>query len=120
MLFEATQIAVMAVDGTGRIVRVNDKIEKMFGYRSEELTGRGVELLVPMQLRQAHRRLRSEFAAAPENRHLGTGRDLLGLRKDRSEFPVEIGLNPTTLRPQGLVVVAILDITDPNVWSGRA
>jgi PAS domain S-box-containing protein len=111
MLFKASPNGVMSADDAGRIVQVNDKIEKMFGYRGEELTNRGVELLVPMRLRQAHLGLRSEFAAAPENRHLGTGRDLLGLRKDGSEFPVEIGLNPTTMRTQGLVIVAIVDIT---------
>jgi len=95
MLFEAAPNGVMAVDAAGCIILLNAQMEKMFGYSREELIGRPVEVLVPVSFQQRHGGLRKKFAAAPQGRPMGTGRDLVGARKDGSEFAVEIGLNPT-------------------------
>jgi PAS domain S-box-containing protein len=86
--------------------------ERMFGYLREELIGRSIEMLVPFNLRDAHLQQRMGFVARPERRRMGAGRDLFGLRKDRSEFPVEIGLNPIHTREGLLILSAVVDITE--------
>jgi PAS domain S-box-containing protein len=112
MLFEAAPNGVMAVDTAGCIIQLNAQIEKMFGYSREELLGRPVEVLVPVRFRQGHANLRNKFAAGPQMRRLGTSRYLFGVRKDGSEFRVEIGLNSLATNIGGLVIAAVVDITE--------
>ena len=101
----------LLVDARGSIVLVNREIERIFGYARAELVGRSVETLVPPRARAAHPELRQEYFANPSARAMGAGRDLTGLRKDGSEVPVEIGLNPIRTA-QGLVVLSsIVDIS---------
>ena len=111
MLFEAAPNGVMAVDAAGCIALVNAQVEKMFGYSREELIGRPVEVLVPVRLRRRHGGLRKNFAAAPQARPMGMGRDLVGARKDGSEFAVEIGLNSMPTSMGNVVVATVVDIT---------
>src|SRR5262245_22315729 len=87
LALEAAPNAMVVVDGEGRIVLVNGRAEKMFGYPREELLGRPVEMLVPERFRTAHPRKREGFFAAPQARSMGAGRDLYGLRKDGLEVP---------------------------------
>jgi PAS domain S-box-containing protein len=108
MLFEAAPNGVMAVDAAGCIVQLNAQIEKMFGYSREELMGRPADVLVSARLK--HAGLRKKFAAAPRMRPMGVGRDLLGARKNGSEFPVEVGLN--SMATNNVVVATIVDITE--------
>jgi PAS domain S-box-containing protein len=112
VLFEGAPNGIMAVDAAGCIILVNAQIEKMFGYSREELIGRPAEVLVPVRFRRRHAGLRKKFADAPQTRLMGTGRDLFGVRKDGSEFPVEIGLNSTVTNMGGLVIAAVVDITE--------
>ena len=99
-------------DSEGKIVLVNTQMERLFGYSRDELLGQSVELLVPERFRARHRDFRMIFFGHPAARLMGTGRDLYGRRKDGSEFPVEIGLNPIESE-EGLVVLsAIVDITE--------
>ena len=84
----------------------------MFGYSREELIGQPAEILVPVRFRQRHAGLRKKFTAAPQMRPMGMGRDLLGARKDASEFPVEIGLNSMATNTGNVVVATIVDITE--------
>jgi PAS domain S-box-containing protein len=101
----------LLVDARGSIVLVNREIERIFGYSRSELVGKSIEILVPPRARAAHPELRQEFFADPSARAMGAGRDLTGLRKDGSEVPVEIGLNPIRTS-QGLVVLSsIVDIS---------
>jgi hypothetical protein len=101
----------LLVDASGSIVLVNREIERIFGYSRAELVGRSVETLVPPRARAQHPELRKEFFANPSARAMGAGRDLTGLRKDGSEVPVEIGLNPIRTA-QGLCVLSsIVDIS---------
>lgn len=102
----------MAVDADGRIVVLNAQIEKIFGWSREELIGRPVEELIPQRLRPGHGVLRMCFAAAPKARPMGAGRFLAGLRKDGSEFPVEIGLNPIATARGNIVIASVVDITE--------
>lgn len=109
---ESCPSGMVMIDRDGTIVLANAKTEQMFGYAREELIGQSIDVLVPARYREQHPRHRNEFIAHPEVRSIGVGRDLAGLRKDGSEFPVEIGLNPIHM-PEGLFVLsAIVDITE--------
>jgi PAS domain S-box-containing protein len=91
---ESAPNAMVMIDRDGLIVMVNTQTERVFAYSRGELLGRPVEMLVPERFRRDHPSLRSSFFATPVSRPMGIGRDLYGRRKDGSEFPVEIGLNP--------------------------
>lgn len=103
---------MVMVDDRGRISLVNAQIEKSFGYEREELIGQPIEALVPERFRTMHPQYRDGFLAQPTTRSMGTGRDLFGLRKDGSEFPVEIGLNPVETGNGVMVLGTIVDITE--------
>jgi PAS domain S-box-containing protein len=112
LIVEAAPNAIVVIDESGRIVLVNSQTEKLFGYSRDELIGQAVELLVPARFRHTHPGLRSAFFVDARARPMGAGRDLFGLRKDGSEFPVEIGLNPIRTEHGVLVLSAIVDITE--------
>jgi PAS domain S-box-containing protein len=109
---ESAPAAMVMSDAAGRITLVNAQAEVLFGYTRAELLERHVEVLVPERFRVAHPGLRAGFFARPEARRMGVGRDLYGLRKDGSEFPVEIGLNPIRTAEGLFVLSAIVDITE--------
>ncbi len=109
---EASPSAFVMVDRSGHIVLVNSQTEAMFGYRREDLLGQPVERLVPARFRSRHPQDRREFFERPEQRPMGAGRDLFGLRQDGTEFPVEIGLNPIETEEGFFVLSAIVDITE--------
>jgi PAS domain S-box-containing protein len=112
LALEAAPTGMLMVDTDGHIVLVNEQIEKLFGYTRAELIGMPVERLVPPRFREHHPAFRATFFAAPQARAMGAGRDLYGLRKDGTEVPIEIGLNPFST-PQGLFVLSsIVDITE--------
>lgn len=109
---ESAPSAMVMVNQDGRIEMVNAQTENVFGYRRHELLGQPVEMLVPERFRSQHPQLRGGFMADPHARPMGAGRDLFGLRKDGSEFPVEIGLNPIETEEGPMVLSAIVDISD--------
>jgi len=109
---EASPSGMLMADESGRIVLVNSQVEQLFGYTRDELLGQSVEILVPQRLREQHLRDRKEFGGAPSARKMGKGRELLGLRKNGTEFPVEIGLNPIRTADGMRVLAAIVDITE--------
>ena len=111
VLFDSAPNGVVVVDGDGLIALVNAQMERMFGYSREQLIGQRIESLVPERLRDRHAGYRRMFAAAPESKPMGAGRELLGLRKDGSEFPIEIGLNPIRTRAGNLVMATVVDMT---------
>jgi PAS domain S-box-containing protein len=108
---EACPSGMVMIDRAGEMVMVNTEIENQFGYRREELIGQPVEMLVPERLRPQHARHRHGFTPAPETRRMGAGRDLFGRRKDGTEFPVEVGLNPIRAGDQLWVLGVIVDIS---------
>ena len=108
---EASPSGILLVNETGQIVLVNTHIEELFGYGREELMGHTVEILVPERFSRHHPEHRAKFFAAPTARPMGAGRELFGRRKDGSEFPVEIGLNPIETSEGVLILAAVVDIS---------
>jgi PAS domain S-box-containing protein len=108
---DAAPNAMVMADAEGKIVLVNTQTETLFGYTRRELVGSEVEILIPRRYRGAHPAYRVDFMREPHARAMGVGRDLYGVRKDGSEFPVEIGLNPIRTDRGTLVLSAIIDIT---------
>jgi len=103
---------MLMTDAKGAIVLVNEAVERIFGYKSGELVGAPIEVLIPERLRAQHPSHRALFQREPTTRRMGAGRDLFGLRKDGSEFPVEIGLSPTRTDEGAFVLSVVTDITE--------
>lgn len=112
LAIEAAPTGMMLVDREGRIALVNGQVEKLFGYPREELMGMSVDMLVPARFRASHPTTRVSFFEGPRARPMGAGRDLFGLRKDGSEVPIEIGLNPVETPEGWFVLSSIVDITE--------
>jgi PAS domain S-box-containing protein len=104
--------AMVMANRDGVIEMVNAQAERVFGYARAELLGQPVEMLVPERFRGGHPGMRRLFFVAPRSRPMGAGRDLYARRKDSSEFPVEIGLNPIETDQGTMLLSAIVDISD--------
>jgi PAS domain S-box-containing protein len=111
-IVEAAPNAMVMINASGLIELVNAQAERVFGYPRVEMLGQQVEMLVPVRFRHHHPGQRESFFTDLQSRPMGAGRDLYGLRKDGSEFPVEIGLNPIAAEHGVMVLSAIVDITD--------
>ncbi|MGZ5009597.1 MAG: PAS domain S-box protein [Methylobacter sp.] len=108
---ESAPNAIVMVNKSGNIEMVNSQTEAFFGYSRSELIGQPVEILVPERFRKKHIGYRDAYLAAPVSRPMGAGQDLYGLRKDGTEFPVEIGLSLIDSKEETLVLSTIVDIT---------
>ena len=110
-LLASTTQTVIAVDTNEKIVLANGNVEKMFGYRAEELIGRPLDTLVPESARARHAQYHKTYFADMQSRAMGFGLDLEG-RKDGSAFPVEIGLSAIETAAGKLAVAFVNDITE--------
>lgn len=111
-LLETAAQAILAVDGDGHVVLVNAAAETMFGYSRAELLDLALENLIPKRLRERHAQYHADWRLQPQNRPMGVGRDLVALRKDGSEFPVEVSLSHIRTNGDMLGVAFLSDITD--------
>src|SRR5436190_13799361 len=108
---ESAPNAMLMVDASGRISLVNAHTETLFGYSRAELLGLSIERLVPERFRGGHPGHRDSFIHHPRARLMGAGRDLYAVRKDGTEIPVEIGLNPIKTDKGMFVLAAVVDLT---------
>jgi PAS domain S-box-containing protein len=120
-IIDASPDGLLITDEHGVIVLINPKIEEIFGYESNELLGQLVEILVPQNVRGGHHKHRNSYVEAGaatqngESRQMGGGYATLhGVRKDGSEFPVDLGLSRLpALDGKGLCIcVSVRDITE--------
>lgn len=111
-LLETAPDAMIIVNDAGEIVIVNAQTESMFAYARDELLGQTIEFLLPERLRARHSAHREGFVAKPNVRPMGLGLDLVGRRKDGSEFPVEISLSPVASSAGNFVSSVIRDVTN--------
>ena len=107
--------ALVIVNPAGTIVMVNRQTETVFGYARTELLGQQLELLLPERFHEVHTAHRNQYFSAPRTRPMGVGLQLVGRRKDGTEFPVEISLNPLLLDDVLHVIGAIRDMTAQRV-----
>jgi PAS domain S-box-containing protein len=109
---EASPGGVLMINESGEIVLANAELERQFGYSRSELMGASVDILLPLGMRGLHATRRASFYAEPAVRRMGVGRELHARRKDGSEFPVEIGLNPIQSGDGLMVLASVIDITE--------
>jgi PAS domain S-box-containing protein len=111
-LVDAAPDGIVIVGADGRIDLVNAQAAQLFGYAPEELVGQEVEILVPERARAAHFGHRTGYVATPTTRPMGAGMDLVGRRRDGTEFPVEISLSPMAT-PAGMLIISVIrDVTE--------
>src|SRR5258706_1869071 len=111
-LLESTPDGIVIANVTGHIVFANSNAEDMFAYGRRELNGQPVESLLPQRFRAAHLMHRANFFSQPRSRSMVAGDSLFGLRQNGKEFPVEISLSPLQLDGTGLLMSAVLDISE--------
>lgn len=116
---EAAPNGMLLVNAKGEIVLVNKEAERLFQYPREELLGEHIETLVPEGIRTEHEILRDRFFKDPNLRKMGSGRDLYGRRRDGSEFPIEVGLNPLEKDGISYVIGTVVDITERKLAEKR-
>ncbi len=110
-VIEAVPLGLLVADAEGTIAVANAELCRMFGYEAGELIGRSVDSLLPRTLRRGHTLQRMKFDRAPTARSMGAGRDLRGMRKDGTEFAVEVGLNPLRAGSVPHVLAVVVDIS---------
>lgn len=112
ILSEAIPQGIIVVNVAQEIVLVNEFTNTMFGYKPGELVGKPLDILIPVTYREMHQTYVSEYLKSSERRRMAEGRKLFGRRKDQTQFPVEIGLNPFQVDGKTYVLALIIDITE--------
>ncbi len=112
LIVESAPNGMLLVNKAGVILMANTCLLNLFGYQPADLLGESVDILLPVQRRVEHPVQRSEFFAHMKARSMGGGKELYGLRKDGSEFPVEVGLTPIDTAHGRCVLASVVDITE--------
>jgi PAS domain S-box-containing protein len=111
-LVDSASDAILIVDHQGLITFANRQVENIFGYQIVEILGQAHDILVPERFRDIHARERTAYRAKPESRHMAEGREIFGLHKNGSEFPVEVGLSPFNAETNPHVISIVRDISE--------
>ena len=111
-IFESASTGLLLVEQAGTVSLANPQLDRLFGYSPGELIGQPVEILTPQLIREQHVSLRDSYFASPTPRYMGEGRDLMGVRKDGSTFPLEIGLCPIQVNGSVCVLASVIDLTE--------
>ncbi|MCA9187221.1 MAG: PAS domain S-box protein [Planctomycetales bacterium] len=109
-VMEVAPNAMIMIDPSGEIVLVNRAAEEVFQYAREEMLGESIEMLIPERFRPAHPKLRDAFFEEPQTTLIGQGRPRIGLRKDGTEFELDLGLNPIETTEGLFVLSSIVDM----------
>ncbi|WP_304824464.1 nitrogen regulation protein NR(II) [Candidatus Binatus sp.] len=118
--FESSVEGIITADTDGLIHQINPRAEELFGYEELELLGKRIEILLPNRLRERHAAHRAEFNANPRSRRMGVGIEIVGRRKDGSEFPIDVSLNAFNTRRGHQVVAFVSDITERRAMEREA
>lgn len=110
-LFEFATEGILVVNSKGEIIKINPSAERMFGYKKDQLLGERVERIIPDRFITAHTKHRKDFQQNPHARAMGKNVDLIGKRKDNTEFPVEVSLSPYSMGSGVFVIAFVIDIT---------
>lgn len=119
-VFSTISEGILVVDEDGRILRANPASERMFGYESRELFDKKIEILIAAKYKETHEYQRKNYIKNPKTRPLGKGMELWGRKKDNSEFPLEISLNPTKIQNKLVVITIVIDISDRHLLRKKA
>ena len=111
LMVEGSPNGILLVDGEGKIALSNQCACELFGYTREEFLGKSIDILVPRNIGPKHRVYRSNFQEAPRQRSMGRGRELHALRRDGTEFAVEIGLTPIETPEGRFTAATVIDIS---------
>lgn len=111
ILSEAVSEGIIIVNKSQTIVATNMAANSLFGYDEDELIGQHLDVLIPKKYHSNHHKHVGGFMKKSDKRQMGHGRDLYGLRKDGSQFPVEAGLNPFTIYENDYVMALVIDIS---------
>lgn len=112
LVVESVPVSIIMVNSFGKIILTNRETEIKFGYTGEELYGKELEILIPNRFRNGHISFRDMFLSKPNQGDMGAGRDLFALKRDKTEFPVEISLNPIEINSEDFVLASIIDISE--------
>ncbi|UYQ91894.1 PAS domain-containing sensor histidine kinase [Chitinophaga horti] len=110
-LFRNATEGIILTNSKGRIVLANPEVERLFGYPSNEILGKDIEILIPKRYYHSHVHQRNHYMHQPLSRPMGHGLKLFGLRKDGSEFPVEVSLSHFRQSSEDFVLAFVMDIT---------
>lgn len=111
-LFETATESIIIINYKGVIVKVNPITLKLFGYKQDQLIGQQIEILVPKRLKSKHPGYRKEYLKNPKPISMGDDEDIFALKKDESEFPVNISLSSIRVENEPLVMALVTDITE--------
>lgn len=111
ILSEAVSEGIIVVNKSQKIVATNNSANEIFGYEENELLGRSLDVLIPKKYHHNHAHHVKDFLEQSAKRQMGHGRDLYGVRKDGSQFPVEAGLNPFNVYDNDYVMALVIDIS---------
>ncbi|MEZ4776746.1 MAG: PAS domain S-box protein [Bacteroidia bacterium] len=112
VLFKVCEEGLLVIDAEGTIIAANTHAESIFGYSEGNLRGNSMNVLIPPRFIPAHDQYHNKYFSDPHFRPMGKGRDLVGLRKNGEEFPVEISLNPISTLNGNFVIAIAVDISD--------
>ncbi|CAK0774936.1 two-component system, sensor histidine kinase [uncultured Gammaproteobacteria bacterium] len=111
-ILSAAVDGVITIDERGRILTVNPATQRIFGYRPGEIIGRNVSMLMPEPYRSAHDAHLQRYLTTGERRTIGIGREVLGLRKDGSTFPMDLAVGEAPVGDRRIFTGIVRDITD--------
>jgi len=112
IIFESSVESILVVDAQGIILKANPASEQLFGYAAGELLNQKIEILIPNRFKENHKSHREGYMITPKARRMGQNLELWGLKKDGSQFPLEISLSPTTIGKKQVIIAFVLDISE--------